>query len=328
MNLLRNFRIWIYVQNNNWKINWENLFSFFVSDKNDKDFFYSEIWKNLQELFEIFSEKNIFFDEFQSIDWVFCDSENFENKFWKNKIKIFEEINLYKNPIFIPNWEENFFEIKAAKNFLDKIECRILDAPAGHLYEKSKKKILLHVCCWVDVIYPILTLKDRFELIAYWYDPNIHPEKEYEKRFETFKEICDKFWIENIKWKYDAKAFLQKIEHLKNTPEMWEKCSVCYDYRLWNSAELAKEIWADSWTTALNSSPLKSFKKLSVIWKKYEKKFWIPYLALNFRKWQDETSKYCKKNWVYRQNYCWCVYSDTFPEEFDKEEIEREILEK
>jgi predicted adenine nucleotide alpha hydrolase (AANH) superfamily ATPase len=43
------------------------------------------------------------------------------------------------------------------------------------------------------VVYPILILKDRFELIAYWYDPNIHPEQEYDKRFETFKEICEKY---------------------------------------------------------------------------------------------------------------------------------------
>lgn len=313
MNLIRNFRIWIFNQ----KINWEIFFSFFASDKNDKNFFYSEIWKNLWELFKIFFEKNIFFDEFQRLDWIFCDLENF----WKDWEKFFKKINLNKNPIFIPWWEEKIFEIKTAKKFLEKIECRI------PISEKiTKKKILLHVCCWVDVIYPILTLQDRFELIAYWYDPNIHPESEYEKRFATFKEICDRHWVEIIKWKYDAKNFLEKIEHLKNTPEMWEKCTVCYDYRLGNSAEIAKEIWADAWTTTLNSSPLKSFEKLSAIWKKYEKKIWIPYLALNFRKWQDETSKYCKKNWVYRQNYCWCVYSDTFPGEFDKNEIEKKIL--
>ena len=323
MNLLRNFKIWIYIED----LNWEKLFSFFVSDKNDKDFFYSEIWNNLQKIFEIFFEKNIFFNEFQKIDWVFCDLENFENFFWKNKINIFEKINLSKKPIFIPNWEENIFEIKAAKNFLEKINCRISESE--NISKKiEKKKILLHVCCWVDVVYPILILKDRFELIAYWYDPNIHPEQEYDKRFETFKEICEKYWVKIIKWKYDAKSFLQKIEHLKNTPEMWEKCTVCYDYRLWSSAELAKEIWADAWTTTLNSSPLKSFEKLTIIWKRYEKKFWVSYLNLNFRRWQVEVSKYCKENNVYRQNYCWCVYSDTFLEWFSAEEVERDILNK
>lgn len=323
MNKRRNFKIWIYTEENeNWRIS-----SLFAVDKNNKEEIFSEFWKSEQEVLNIFLEKNIFFDEFQKIDWVFINRRDVPlGLLNKEEIKI---LWLEKNPIFIENWDEKNFEIKKAKEELEKNNCR--DVSRKRLYGRKihkKKKILLHICCWVDVIYPILTLKNKYELIAYWYDPNIHPECEYEKRFETFKEICDREWIEIIKWKYDAKNFLQKIYNLKNTPEKWEKCTVCYDYRLWNSAELAKEIWADSWTTTLNSSPLKSFEKLTKIWKKYEKKFWIPYLDLNFRKWQNETSEYCKKNNVYRQNYCWCIYSDTFPEKFDKEKIEKEILEK
>ena len=54
-----------------------------------------------------------------------------------------------------------------------------------------KERVLVHVCCGPDVVMPILQLKDEYELICFWYDPNIQPKSEYDKRFEAFKKVCD-----------------------------------------------------------------------------------------------------------------------------------------
>lgn len=50
----------------------------------------------------------------------------------------------------------------------------------------SKKKLLLHVCCGPDAGGVIEQLKDNFELTCFWYDPNIQPRAEHDKRLETF----------------------------------------------------------------------------------------------------------------------------------------------
>lgn len=59
----------------------------------------------------------------------------------------------------------------------------------------KKPKILVHVCCGPDVTMPILELRDDYDVICFWYDPNIQPKAEYDKRYEAFVKVCE---IENI----------------------------------------------------------------------------------------------------------------------------------
>lgn len=318
----------------------------------------------MQRALDWLLKKIIEFDEEDEVDALLLD--------WNDNY-IFE--NAPKEPIFIVWWDWKVPEISAAsiiaKVFRDKLMDlywevywfwfeknkwywvkkhkeemtekwitnihRISYKPVKNENEK-RKKLLLHVCCWVDVITPILRLKDKYELIAYWYDPNIQPKKEHDKRYRAFKKICDREWFRELKlksWKlevldgknsdlekseikwfyikgpYDTENFLNKIRWLENTPERWAKCMVCYDLRLRKTAELARDIWADWWTTTLNSSPKKSFDKMTKIWRNLEKELWVRYLAIDFKKGNADvvTATYCKKNKVYRQTYCWCIYS-------------------
>lgn len=59
----------------------------------------------------------------------------------------------------------------------------------------KKPKILVHVCCGPDVTMPILQLRDEYDVICFWYDPNIQPKSEYDRRYEAFVRVCE---IENI----------------------------------------------------------------------------------------------------------------------------------
>ena len=59
----------------------------------------------------------------------------------------------------------------------------------------QKPKVLVHVCCGPDVTMPILQLRDEYDVVCFWYDPNIQPKSEYDKRYEAFVKICE---IENI----------------------------------------------------------------------------------------------------------------------------------
>jgi len=191
---------------------------------------------------------------------------------------------------------------------------RISYKPIKKIIEK-KEKLLLHVCCGPDASIPILDLKDKFEIICFWYDPNIHPKEEYDKRLENFKKICEIEKIKYIEWEYDSVNFFKKIKWFEHTKERWEKCKICYDMRLEKTAILAKEMWIYNWTSSLNISPHKDLNKLFEIWDIHSLKNNLNFLKIAFRKnkWFERSVEYTKKYNIYRQNYCWCIYSDSFP---------------
>jgi predicted adenine nucleotide alpha hydrolase (AANH) superfamily ATPase len=108
---------------------------------------------------------------------------------------------------------------------------------------------------------------------------------------------------------------MKEIKGLETAPERWERCTKCYDLRLKKTAELAQELWIINWTTSLNISPHKNLDKLFNIWDKYSFQKDLVFLKIPFKKnnWFERSVEYTKKYNIYRQNYCWCIYSATYP---------------
>ena len=265
--------------------------------------------------------------------------------------------NLDKKPLFIIWWDWKIFEIWAAsiiaKVFRDKLmnvyselypdlwvdshkwywtkkhkEYLSSKSKVTNIHRQSykpvkeileyKPKLLIHVCCWPDVTIPILDLKDKYDITCFWYDPNIQPKQEYQKRFEAFEKVCKIEDIPYIEWEYDVPNFFRAIKWLEQTPEKWEKCTKCYDMRLIRSAKEAQSLWFEYYTSSLNISPHKDLDKLFKLWENAWNKYWVEFLKLAFRKnkWFERSVEYTKKHNIYRQDYCWCYYSDTFPERY------------
>ena len=174
-----------------------------------------------------------------------------------------------------------------------------------------KPRILVHVCCGPDVTMPILALRDEYEVICFWYDPNIQPRSEYDKRYEAFVKVCEIEGIPYIKWAYDVGNFFTRIKWVEHTPERGEKCTYCYDMRMMVSAKLAARLKIPIYTSSLNTSPKKDLEKLFRMGHKYAEKYGIEFLDIPFRKkWGFEKSvEYTKEHDIYRQNYCGCIYS-------------------
>ena len=174
-----------------------------------------------------------------------------------------------------------------------------------------KPKILVHVCCGPDVTMPILQLRDEYDVICFWYDPNIQPKEEYDKRYEAFVKICEIEKIPYIKWAYDVKHFFRRIRGLEHTPEKGEKCTNCYDMRMYVAAKLAAKLRIPYYTSSLNTSPKKDLEKLFKIGKEYAEKFHLEFLDIPFRKRGgfEKSVEYTREHGIYRQNYCGCVYS-------------------
>lgn len=177
--------------------------------------------------------------------------------------------------------------------------------------QETKPKILVHVCCGPDVTMPIIQLRDDYDIICFWYDPNIQPKSEYDKRYEAFVKVCEIENIPYIKWAYDVGNFFTRIKWVEYTPEKWEKCTYCYDMRMMVSAKLAKRLSIPLYTSSLNTSPKKDLEKLFEMGHKYAEQYGIEFLDIPFRKkwWFEKSVEYTRDHDIYRQNYCGCIYS-------------------
>ena len=196
----------------------------------------------------------------------------------------------------------------------------------------EKPWLLIQVCCAPDLIVPLQRLKEYFKLYLYWYNPNIQPYSEYQKRYKEYIKLLnlEKWDYEIIEDKYENREFYKKlfenrkivgIENddykslMKEFSQMEEKnslrCDICYYTRLLEPAKIAKKLWIKYFTTTLLISPKKSVEKLDKYGQLVTEQTWVQYLSFDFRKndWFNLAAKYTKENNIWRQNYCGCAWS-------------------
>ena len=172
-------------------------------------------------------------------------------------------------------------------------------------------RLLLHACCAPCSIYVLQKLSAEYEVTIYFYDPNIHPRKEYNKRRDELKRYAQKLNLDFIEGPYNSAKWLEKTKGLEQEPEKGKRCEVCFDIRLFESARFAKEHNFDIWATVLSISPHKNAQQINQIGEKIAGIVNLPYLSADWKK-QDGfkiASKLSKQEGFYRQDYCGCIYS-------------------
>lgn len=174
-----------------------------------------------------------------------------------------------------------------------------------------KPKILLHVCCGPCQTHCIEELEGDYEVIAYYYNPNIHPEEEYERRKAEFLRFCEKKKTGHHVDDYNPKEWHTFVKGLETEPERGKRCLKCFELRLKKSAEKAEELGIKKFTTTLSISPFKDFKQILEAGKKAEEETGIVFLEKNFKKADGfkKSVEISKKYDMKRQDYCGCVYS-------------------
>ena len=174
------------------------------------------------------------------------------------------------------------------------------------------KKILLHACCGICCAYPISLLKEMgYDVVVYFYNPNIYPLEEYIKRLEAQKTLCAHFNCELIIAPYEPDEYYNYVKGYENEPERGKRCDKCFELRLSKSAKLAKDLGIELFATSMIISPHKNYEKLTAIGKKIANENNIEYFSMNFRKNDGflKTNNISKNLGLYRQNYCGCVFA-------------------
>lgn len=178
--------------------------------------------------------------------------------------------------------------------------------------KKNNSTILLHACCGICSSYPVSYLQDAgYDVVVYFYNPNIYPDTEYKKRLEAERTLCSHFGVWLIEENYNPEEFFDYVKGFENEPEKGLRCDKCFELRLQKTAEKAKELAITDFTTSIVISPHKNFQKLAKIGTEIAEKENLNFLAVNFKKKDGflKTNKIANSLSLYRQNYCGCKFS-------------------
>lgn len=179
----------------------------------------------------------------------------------------------------------------------------------------SRPKLLLHACCAPCSSYVLEYIASRFELSILYFNPNITPIEEYEKRMgELVKLLKEAPFAEKVKLipcEYDSKVFFDAVKGMEKLPEGGERCAVCYRLRLEETVKTAKRMNFDYFATTLSISPYKSSAKLADISQELAKQYGVKWLPSDFKKrgGYRRSIELSHEYQLYRQNYCGCVFS-------------------
>lgn len=181
--------------------------------------------------------------------------------------------------------------------------------------------LLLHSCCAPCSSAVLKKLSPYFNITIFYYNPNISPQKEYEKRkieeinfikkLNKTKEFNNIYDIKFLDCDYDSNIFFNSVKGLEGELEGGKRCKICYKLRLEETAKIAKQNNFNYFSTTLSVSPYKNSQVLNEIGKILSEEYNIKYLFSDFKKENGyKTSiELSKENNLYRQDYCGCVFS-------------------
>ena len=193
---------------------------------------------------------------------------------------------------------------------------RELDEIINKLRTTGERPVLfLHCCCAPCSSYVLEYLSEYFQMVLYFYNPNITDAAEYEKRkAELMRLVREGGYpggIDILDEDFDSSLFFQMTRGLEEEPECGRRCFICYEMRLRKTAQMAVGKGADYFCTTLSISPHKRADKLMEIGERLGDEYGIAYLPSDFKKKNGykRSIELSTQHQLYRQDYCGCVYS-------------------
>lgn len=193
---------------------------------------------------------------------------------------------------------------------------RLLDQTILQLQEQGRvPRLLLHACCAPCSSYVLEYLSAYFLITVFYYNPNIYPDEEYNKRVAEQKAFIERFPAKHpisfVEGDFDQERFYEVTKGLEKEPEGGKRCQQCFRLRLEETAKLAKAMQMDYFTTTLSISPMKNAQMLNEIGGALAKDYGISYLYSDFKKREGykRSVELSKEYGMYRQDYCGCVFS-------------------
>ncbi|MCQ2417026.1 MAG: epoxyqueuosine reductase QueH [Oscillospiraceae bacterium] len=192
-------------------------------------------------------------------------------------------------------------------------------------------RLLLHSCCGPCSTAVLEQLVPYFEIVLFFYNPNIAPEEEFYRRLETQKQVLDKIQtphgITLAAPPYSMEPFWQAVKGAEHTPEMGERCEKCIAQRMQEAAAMADLQNCDYFTTTLSVSPHKNSRYINQCGEKLAESSIAAYLPSDFKKGGGYARSVAlsAEYELYRQDYCGCPMSEQEAEERRKKRSENNV---
>lgn len=168
-------------------------------------------------------------------------------------------------------------------------------------------RILLHVCCGPCALYPVSDLRTQgHEVTAYFYNPNVHPYREYKQRQTAVVEMSRQLGLPLImEENYFPERYFREIVFRED-----KRCWFCYHLRLREVAAFAKEKGFEGFTTTLLVSPWQKHELIRETGDQMARDEGVPFLYFDWRSGYQESRCRAKEMGLYSQQYCGCLFSE------------------
>ena len=167
--------------------------------------------------------------------------------------------------------------------------------------------VLLHTCCAPCSLSCIDPLRSEgIEPVALWYNPNIHPWKEYQARRDCLLEYAPTIGMEVRVWEdYGLRAFVRNVAE-----DIDRRCAYCYSHRLEGTARYAAEHGFSAFTTTLLASLYQDHDGIVRAAEEYARRYGVKFLYRDFRLGFRAGNQRARELGFYMQKYCGCVFSE------------------
>lgn len=180
---------------------------------------------------------------------------------------------------------------------------------------QGKPTLLVHVCCGVCSVFPLIYLRKYFKLTIFFSNSNIYPYEEFERRLKALTDYLNILNDDEIKLivdKYDNDQWLKQLAYLKDEPEGGKRCKICYKMRMEEAFKYAKKNKYDYCTTIMSISNRKNADWINEIGEQLQTQYpEVTFLHTDFKKGDGITKndQMNKELNLYHQCYCGCIYS-------------------
>ncbi len=178
----------------------------------------------------------------------------------------------------------------------------------------SRPRLLLQVCCAPCLSAVLERVCPHFDVTLYYFNPNTHPEEEYEKRYAEIPKLLRASGREDVallRGEYSPEAFFAAARGLENEPEGGGRCRECFRLRLSATARAASEMGCDYFGTTLTVSPHKNARLINSIGEELSESFGLKWLPSDFKKRDGylRSIRLSQEYGLYRQCWCGCRFS-------------------
>ncbi|MFO7697009.1 MAG: epoxyqueuosine reductase QueH [Anaerolineae bacterium] len=186
----------------------------------------------------------------------------------------------------------------------------VLPEPAPRAaHPLAGRRTLLHICCGPCSTYTVRTMQDAGAILTgYWYNPNVHPFSEHERRRESLAGYAAEIGLPMI-WDpgYDMPAYFRAV---CGQEQFGMRCNACYRLRLERTARVAAETGFEVFTTTLMISPYQDLAAIRQIGQELATRYGVAFYHENLRRGFSEQHRLAREHSLYLQHYCGCIYSE------------------